>query len=112
MSRDAKSGPDLHLSVPVLERELFNGDSLAYPLADPQLAAFGEQAEVREELRLFLREHLARLYAPLLAGFTFPETARLEKIEIHVPREDLPHRIQIKPKITFSAIVIPMGADH
>src|SRR5688572_28744067 len=103
--------PTITLKVAVLARELWSGDHLAHPLASEQLAAFGTETDVEEELRLFLKDHLSRIAAPVLSMFTLPAATRLETLEIEVPREDLPQRLAFEQRIAFSAIVIPFQRE-
>lgn len=102
---------ELLLKLPLLVRELWSGDHLAFPVASSKLAAFGSRAEIIEELRLFLKEHLSRISATQVSTFTMPEEISLRRFEIEVPREDLPKRLPIGEKISFTAIIIPANSD-
>src|SRR5687767_10819268 len=104
--------PELEIRVPLVVRELWSGDHLAFPIADPKLAAFGSEIDVLEEVRLFLREHLARIPAQLLSSFTIPEKTAFLSFDIDVPRENLPRRLQPTHPISLKAIVIDIAAER
>ncbi len=109
----AKDAPgavlDTHLLVIV--RELWNGDYLTFPIADPALTSYGSAEDAVHELRLFLQDHLGRVPPDVLARFTMPESTRLEKVLVQIPRDGLPRRLEVKSPIAFSCIIIPMQSD-
>jgi ATP-dependent Clp protease ATP-binding subunit ClpC len=103
--------PDLETHAHLMVRELWSGDYLAFPIADDKLASYGTSEDVIQEARLFLQEYLASAPADVVARFSTPEATRLAVVEVLVPKDGLPRRLEVKTPIAFSAIVIPIGSD-
>ncbi|MBZ0232286.1 MAG: hypothetical protein K8M05_08025, partial [Deltaproteobacteria bacterium] len=70
MSRTTRT---VRVSTPALERSLPSGLVTVGPVVEPDLVAYGDDDEAREELRLFLADHLAKLPAAHAARFFLPD---------------------------------------
>lgn len=102
----------LDIQALVVVRELFNGDTVAFPVGDPQIVSYDEdEDDAVLELALFLKEHLAAIEADRIAGFIFPEDTELIDVEVVVPRHDLDRRVQIQIPLAIPCVVIPSGSD-
>ncbi len=101
--------PHATLTVQTLlyARELASGDFAVAPVVDPTLASFGSEASCLAEQRLFLTEYLARAAPEIVARFALPEGVTLREVDVLVPREGLPRRLQIDAPLRIAGIVIP-----
>ena len=98
----------MQIKPTIMVRELFNGDVLAFPLADPTLISYGEEEDdVLLEMEMFLREHLTEVPAKQLSRFIYPEDTELIDVEVMVPRPDLPKPLQPTMPLALSCLVIP-----
>jgi ATP-dependent Clp protease ATP-binding subunit ClpC len=100
------------LETLVVVHELDNGEYLVHPLAAPTLASSGPLELALEEQRLFLGEHLAEEDADAVARFAFPATTTLLHVDVHVPRDGLPRKLQVRPPLSFPCVVVPHGPDR
>ena len=76
----------MQIKPTIMVRELFNGDVLAFPLADPSLISYAEEREdVLLEMEMFLREHLTDIPAKQLSRFVYPEGTELVEVEVMIP---------------------------
>ncbi|MEM1348112.1 MAG: hypothetical protein AAGI01_06135 [Myxococcota bacterium] len=102
----------LDIQVLVVVRELFHGDTVAFPVGAPSIVSYDEdEDDALLELVLFLKEHLAHIEASRISGFVFPEGAELVDVEVVVLRHDLDRRIQVVLPIAIPCVVIPSGPD-
>jgi hypothetical protein len=99
----------LAMRVIALLRRLPSGRCTVAPINAPQLTAYGPDGVATADLRLFLSEHLALLPAEQVARFAVSERARLEEVDVLLPREDLPRRIQIDTPLRVPCVVVPDG---
>ena len=98
----------MQIKPTIMVRELFNGDVLAFPLADPTLISYAEEREdVLLEMEMFLKEHLTDIPAQQLSRFVYPEGTELVEVEVMIPRPDLPKALQPAMPIALSCLVIP-----
>ena len=98
----------MQIKPTIMVRELFNGDVLAFPLADPSLISYAEDREdVLLEMEMFLREHLTDIPAKQLSRFVYPEGTELVEVEVMIPRPDLPKSLQPTMPVALSCLVIP-----
>src|SRR5262249_38623725 len=99
--------PALTVHTLLFARELASGDFAVAPVVDGSLASFGPEASCIAEQRLFLAEYLARAEPETVARFALPDGVTMDEIEVLVPRESLPRRLQIDAPLTIVAIAIP-----
>jgi ATP-dependent Clp protease ATP-binding subunit ClpC len=101
--------PHATLTVQTLlfARELPSGDFAVAPVVDPTLASFGTEASCIAEQRLFLTEYLARATPEIVARFALPDGVALREVDVLVPREGLPRRLQIDAPLRVASVVIP-----
>ncbi|MFO0626447.1 MAG: AAA family ATPase [Polyangiales bacterium] len=99
----------LAMRVIALLRRLPSGRCTVAPINAPQLTAYGSDGVAAGDLRLFLSEHLAHVPAEHVARFAVSERARLEEVDVLLPREDLPRRIQIDTPLRVPCVVVPDG---
>ena len=93
----------MQIKPTIMVRELFNGDVLAFPLADPSLISYAEEREdVLLEMEMFLREHLTDIPAKQLSRFVYPEGTELVEVEVMIPRPDLPKSLQPTMPVALS----------
>ncbi len=102
----------LELRTLVLVRELADGSELCAPVADLKLASHGRDGAALADQRLFLEEYLRDQRPEVLARFALPAGTRLEELEVQIPRDDLPERLQLAQPITVCCVVLPQGRDH
>src|SRR5512140_2255239 len=98
------------LRTRILVRELASGEVLAVPVCDPAHASFGEEEDALLEQSMFLSEHLARATPETVARFALPEGTRLHTTRVLVPREELPHAVEMTQPIEIPSVVIPSTA--
>jgi ATP-dependent Clp protease ATP-binding subunit ClpC len=98
----------LELEPPVVVRAHASGAVYAYPLGDPELVCrAGDLDEALATQRMFLAEHLAKVPADQLAGFSFPDTAVLHEVPVLLPREDLDRRFGVDRPIAIPCVAVP-----
>jgi ATP-dependent Clp protease ATP-binding subunit ClpC len=100
----------LSLRTRILVRELASGEVLAVPVCEPERASFGAEDDALLEQQMFLSEHLAVATPETVARFALPEGTRLHTSRVLVPREDLPHAVEITQAIEIPCVVIPSTA--
>ncbi|MEZ4394866.1 MAG: AAA family ATPase [Polyangiales bacterium] len=101
--------PPLPLRAVTLLRRLASGRCTVAPVNALQLAAYGAEGVATADLRLFLSEYLATIPAERVARFAVSERARLEEVDVLVPRDDLPRRLQIDVPLRVPCAVVPDG---
>jgi ATP-dependent Clp protease ATP-binding subunit ClpC len=103
----------LDLNVLLVLRELWNGDVVAFPAADPSLVSYAQGAAAAiAEQRMVLPEYLAEADPEVLARHALPSGTRLVEVEVVVPREDLPERLAVRTPIAVSCIAVPAVAGR
>ena len=102
----------LELRTRLFVAELDDGLELCFPLADPTLISHGRNGSALAEQRLFLEEYLPDQPPDLLARFATPGEAALVELDVVVPREDLPARLQLSTPVRFAAVLLPQGRDR
>jgi len=101
----------LSLSTVLLVEELWGGDTLAAPVAEPALSSCGDEAEALVEQEVFLAEYLGRVAPSVIARYPMPEGTQLRVVSVLIPREDLPQRVALRTPLAMPCLVIPAGAD-
>ncbi len=108
MSRTTRT---VRVSTPALERSLSSGLVTVGPVVEPGVVAYGDDEEAREELRIFLADHLARLPAGQAARFFLPDGVTCELVE--VPLEPgSPVRPRAPRDVAVTCIVVPHGGGQ
>jgi ATP-dependent Clp protease ATP-binding subunit ClpC len=97
--------PLLEFKTQIVVRELSDGYQVAFPVADPRLISFGDDAA--SEQRLFLESYLLNQPPQTIARFAIPSAAELVEVDLLLERADLSRRLQLKTPITVACIVIP-----
>ena len=99
----------LPLRTVALVRRLASGRVTAAPVSALDLAAVGAEPAALSELGVFLSEHLGRIAPEAVARFALPEGLRLEEVDVLIPREDLPRRLQVETPLRVPCVVMPDG---
>ena len=102
--------PLLEFKTQIVIRELSDGYQVAFPVADPSLVSFGEDAV--GEQRLFLESYLLDQSPQTIARFAVPEAAELVEVELLLERADLPRRLQLKAPIAVACVIIPQKKER
>jgi ATP-dependent Clp protease ATP-binding subunit ClpC len=103
----------LPLSTLILVQELWGGDHLAYPVAGREwIGCASTEEAVLAEQTMFLSEYLTRVAPAVIASYGLPPDTHLESLDVLIPREDLPRRLQIQTPLALSCVVIPAGKDR
>ena len=101
----------MRVTTPALERSLPSGLVTIGPVVEPTLIAHGDDDEAREELRIFLADHLAKLPAAQAARYFLPEDVRVEMVEVEL-EPGSPVRPRPPRTVAVTCIVLPHGAAH
>jgi ATP-dependent Clp protease ATP-binding subunit ClpC len=101
----------LEITTQLVVEELWGGDVVVYPVADLSLVSCGAPAASMTEQRMFLAEYLSRVPPQTVARFVLPDGTRLRSVDVIIPREDLPHRLEVKTPLAIPCLVIPAGKD-
>ncbi len=96
----------MRVSTPALERSLPSGLITIGPVVEPTLVAHGDDDEAREELRVFLADHLARLPAAQAARYFLPDGVTCELIEVALDPGS-PVRPRPPRAVAVTCIVVP-----
>lgn len=99
--------PRLQLRTLIAIETLPGGGCLGYPVIDPSLASFGDESDVREELRLFLSEHLAEQHPTVVARFALPESSEPRPFSLTLECNELPRAIRRPLPFDLHGVVIP-----
>ena len=102
----------LELSTPLLLRELGDGATLAFPIADPSLVSIGDESHVLAELRIYLEAIGATAPPELLARLAAPSAGELLEVNVRLEREDLPRRLQLSEPVAIACLILPHGKDR
>ena len=110
MSRASEAGSRaLTVRTLLLARELASGRTLVAPVVDPRLATIGTESSGVARLKVFLTEYLTRAAPHTVARFALPPKVTVRHVDVIIPREDLPRRIQMKMPVSVACVVIPAG---
>ena len=82
--------PPLVLSTILFCNDLFQGEQVAFPLAEPERIAYGDPDELQDELQLYLEERLRDAAPSLLARYSLPGAVSLSVIEVELEVEGGP----------------------
>ncbi|MFO0726664.1 MAG: AAA family ATPase [Myxococcota bacterium] len=99
--------PPLSASVKLLVRELASGDHVRFPVAEPTAASIGSGPHTQEEQTIYLAELLSRSPPSVVARFLMPEATSLVTVEVQIPREGLPRKLEMEAPIAFACVVVP-----
>ncbi|MCA9550888.1 MAG: ATP-dependent Clp protease ATP-binding subunit [Myxococcales bacterium] len=104
-----EAGKPLDVEVKVWAQTLWSGHRLMAPVSELDRAALGDAWEAEEALEAFLKRYLEHAPAPVLARFSLPANVHLRKVEVEIPRVDLPRRREggVPTPIEIAALVIP-----
>jgi ATP-dependent Clp protease ATP-binding subunit ClpC len=112
MTQKPPASLSLELTTQLVVRELWNGDFLAFPVADRSLASYAATLEdCLVQQKRFLARFLATVSADELSRFSLPQGVRLHETEALIPREDLPRRLRIREPVAVGVVVIPLAHE-
>lgn len=92
--------------VSVLVSEIANERFLAHPIAAPAWASVGGLEDVLAEQAVFFRELFARAAPSLVSRLSLPDSARLMRVEVLLPRADIPHRRELTTAVEVACVVV------
>ena len=108
---DKREAATLNLDIHVVIKELWDGSWITFPVADPSLVSWGPAGESLQEQSAFLGAWLARVPPDQIERFCLPAEVDLREVDVIIPRDDLPHRLQIATPLSLACALIPAGRD-
>jgi ATP-dependent Clp protease ATP-binding subunit ClpC len=82
--------PPLVLATVLFCHDLFQGEQVAFPLAEPDRVGYGDPDELQDELQLYLEERLRDAPPSVLARYSLPPAVSLELVEVPLSVEGGP----------------------
>lgn len=77
------------------------------PIAAPSITSYGGEAETAFELALALSELAEEARPTTVARYLLPDDVRLETVEVHIARSELPGKLGKPLRAVLHAIVVP-----
>ncbi len=101
----------LSFEVLTVIHELGSGHALAYPAADPELAVYGDDDRVLDDLSRGLADHLSELAADRLAPF-LDVSGELAWVSVELEGENVGPRRDSRIEFRLPMLKVPDGRNH